>query len=337
MKKDIALRLGITASRLPSSEAAARTGGPCRRLLLSGRPLLHTPNGTAAGPRGQPAHKASFGGSRSFSSFLLLARPSISSTVASFCSHHNRPSPRQHRPLRQYSSFTSGDEPLGAHNLLPPKEEITLADLEKLDIRVATIVDAQQVPGADKLLKLTLDVGGLPPLRSHNETTTAASSPSPSTTGPATEPTQSTASTTAGEPSLGSTAPSSSPHSTATDTTTTPSATSTAQEVPPPAKSAEPSTPPNPSRTEEEEDEEDEDQKSEKDVSRYRTVFAGIKKAYDPKQLLGLKTLYVANLKPRKMQFGVSEGMVLCASDKEGKKIYLTGVDVGAKSGMSVS
>ncbi|KAL6044322.1 Methionine--tRNA ligase [Balamuthia mandrillaris] len=327
MKKDMALRLGITTSRLPA-EAAARIGGPCCRLLSSGRPLLHTPNGTA------PAHKASFDGSPSFSSFLLLARPSISSTVASFCSHHNQPSPRQHRPLRQYSSFTSGDEPLGAHNLLPPKEEITLADLEKLDIRVATIVDAQQVPGADKLLKLTLDVGGLPPLSSHKEPTATASSPSPSATGPATEPTQST---TAGEPSLSSTAPSSSPQTTATDTTTTSSATSTPQEVPPPAKSAEPSTPPNPSRTEEEEDEEDEDQKSEKAVSRYRTVFAGIKKAYDPKQLLGLKTLYVANLKPRKMQFGVSEGMVLCASDKEGKKIYLTGVDVGAKSGMSVS
>ena len=45
-----------------------------------------------------------------------------------------------------------------------------------------------------------------------------------------------------------------------------------------------------------------------------RTVFAGIKSAYDPAKLEGRLTVVVANLAPRKMKFGVSEGMVLAAS-----------------------
>ena len=47
---------------------------------------------------------------------------------------------------------------------------------------------------------------------------------------------------------------------------------------------------------------------------RHRTVFAGIKSAYDPAALIGRLTPMVANLAPRKMKFGVSEGMVLAAS-----------------------
>ena len=47
---------------------------------------------------------------------------------------------------------------------------------------------------------------------------------------------------------------------------------------------------------------------------RHRTVFAGIKSAYDPAALVGRLTPMVANLAPRKMKFGVSEGMVLAAS-----------------------
>jgi methionyl-tRNA synthetase len=47
---------------------------------------------------------------------------------------------------------------------------------------------------------------------------------------------------------------------------------------------------------------------------RYRNVFSGIKSAYQPEQLIGKLTVMVANLAPRKMKFGVSEGMVLCAS-----------------------
>src|SRR6185436_16122580 len=53
-----------------------------------------------------------------------------------------------------------------------------------------------------------------------------------------------------------------------------------------------------------------------------RQVFAGIKSAYDPSMLKGRLTVMVANLAPRKMKFGVSEGMVLAASG-EGPGIYL--------------
>lgn len=50
-----------------------------------------------------------------------------------------------------------------------------------------------------------------------------------------------------------------------------------------------------------------------------RQVFAGIKSAYDPAQLVGRLTVMVANLAPRKMKFGLSEGMILAASDPDGK------------------
>ena len=105
---------------------------------------------------------------------------------------------------------------------------ITIDDFNKLDLRVAKIVKAEQVEGADKLLKLTLDVG---------------------------------------------------------DGT--------------------------------------------------RTVFAGIKSAYAPEKLEGQLAVLVANLAPRKMKFGVSEGMVLCASG-EGPGIYLVSPDAGAAPGMRV-
>jgi methionyl-tRNA synthetase len=106
--------------------------------------------------------------------------------------------------------------------------EITIDDFNKLDLRVAKIVKAEQVEGADKLLKLTLDVGG--------------------------------------------------------------------------------ST---------------------------RTVFAGIKSAYAPEKLEGQLAVLVANLAPRKMKFGISEGMVLCASG-DGAGIYLVSPDAGAAPGMRV-
>jgi methionyl-tRNA synthetase len=106
--------------------------------------------------------------------------------------------------------------------------EITIDDFNKLDLRVAKILQAEQVEGADKLLRLTLDLG---------------------------------------------------------DGT--------------------------------------------------RTVFAGIKSAYAPEKLEGRLTVVVANLAPRKMKFGVSEGMVLAASG-EGPGIFLIGPDSGAKPGMRV-
>lgn len=65
-----------------------------------------------------------------------------------------------------------------------------------------------------------------------------------------------------------------------------------------------------------------------------RQVFAGIKSAYSPEDLIGRLTVMVANLEPRTMRFGVSEGMVLAAGD--GKGIYLLQPDSGAEPGMKV-
>ncbi|MDA8107766.1 MAG: methionine--tRNA ligase [Betaproteobacteria bacterium] len=107
-------------------------------------------------------------------------------------------------------------------------ETISIDEFAKIDLRVARIADAQQVEGADKLVKLTLDIG--------------------------------------------------------TET---------------------------------------------------RTVFAGIKSAYAPESLRGRYTVMVANLAPRKMRFGVSEGMVLAASG-EGPGIFLIAPDAGAQPGMRV-
>ncbi len=110
----------------------------------------------------------------------------------------------------------------------PDSEKISIEDFSKIDLRVARITKAENVDGADKLLKLTLDIGG--------ET---------------------------------------------------------------------------------------------------RQVFAGIKTAYSPEQLEGRLTVMVANLEPRKMKFGVSEGMVLAASgDKPG--IFILSADEGAEPGMKI-
>ncbi len=66
-----------------------------------------------------------------------------------------------------------------------------------------------------------------------------------------------------------------------------------------------------------------------------RTVFAGIKSAYDPEKLVGRLTAMVANLAPRKMKFGLSEGMVLAASGSE-SGLYILSPDEGAKPGMRI-
>jgi len=68
---------------------------------------------------------------------------------------------------------------------------------------------------------------------------------------------------------------------------------------------------------------------------RQRTVFAGIKAAYDPATLVGRLTPMVANLAPRKMKFGLSEGMILAASG-DGPGIFLLAPDDGAQPGMRV-
>ena len=66
-----------------------------------------------------------------------------------------------------------------------------------------------------------------------------------------------------------------------------------------------------------------------------RQVFAGIKSAYNPEDLVGKLTVVVANLAPRKMRFGVSQGMVLAAGPG-GEDIYLLEPHPGAKPGMQV-
>jgi len=69
-----------------------------------------------------------------------------------------------------------------------------------------------------------------------------------------------------------------------------------------------------------------------------RQVFAGIKSAYDPATLVGRMTVMVANLAPRKMKFGLSEGMVLAASDEGGATpgLFILSPDAGATPGMRV-
>jgi len=126
------------------------------------------------------------------------------------------------------SSGTSTQASGGAPEDAARSAQITIEDFAKLDLRVAQIVAAEAIEGADKLLKLTLDLG---------------------------------------------------------DT--------------------------------------------------QRTVFAGIRSAYTPEQLTGRLTLVLANLKPRKMRFGVSEGMVLAAGPG-GRDIFLLSPDAGATPGMKV-
>jgi methionyl-tRNA synthetase len=67
-----------------------------------------------------------------------------------------------------------------------------------------------------------------------------------------------------------------------------------------------------------------------------RNVLSGIRATYEPQSLVGRMVLMVANLEPRKMRFGVSEGMVLCASG-DGPEVYLLSPDLGATAGMKVT
>jgi methionyl-tRNA synthetase len=68
-----------------------------------------------------------------------------------------------------------------------------------------------------------------------------------------------------------------------------------------------------------------------------RNVFSGIRSAYDPAKLIGRQVVMIANLEPRKMRFGVSQGMVLCASGDDGPEVFLLSPDAGAKPGMKVT
>jgi len=115
------------------------------------------------------------------------------------------------------------------HAIAPIAETISIDEFSKIDLRVAKIVNAEHVEGAEKLLKLTLDIG----------------------------------------------------------------------------------------------------------EENHRTVFAGIKSVYDPEKLKGRMTVMVANLAPRKMKFGLSEGMVLAASG-ETPGLFILSPDDGAQPGMRI-
>ena len=67
-----------------------------------------------------------------------------------------------------------------------------------------------------------------------------------------------------------------------------------------------------------------------------RQVFAGIKSSFKPEDLIGKFTVMVANLAPRKMRFGMSEGMVIVASKPDGDQLYLIEPQAGADPGMRV-
>ncbi|MHC4757801.1 MAG: methionine--tRNA ligase subunit beta [Planctomycetota bacterium] len=111
----------------------------------------------------------------------------------------------------------------------PIKPECTIEDFAKIDLRVAKVLQAESVEGADKLLRLKLDIGGIE-----------------------------------------------------------------------------------------------------------KTVFAGIAQAYEPQELKGKMVICLANLKPRKMKFGLSEGMILAAGPG-GKDIYMLTIDEDATAGQTVS
>ena len=66
-----------------------------------------------------------------------------------------------------------------------------------------------------------------------------------------------------------------------------------------------------------------------------KTVFAGMKQAYEPEELINKMVICVNNLKHRKMRFGTSEGMILAAGDDE-IGIFIISPDLGAKPGMQV-
>ncbi|SDX65953.1 methionyl-tRNA synthetase [Collimonas sp. OK242] len=128
----------------------------------------------------------------------------------------------------------AGTEDSRASTIEPLAAEIKIDDFVKVDLRIAKIVNCEQVDGSDKLLRLTLDVG----------------------------------------------------------------------------------------------------------EGRLRNVFSGIKSSYQPEELIGKLTVMVANLAPRKMKFGISEGMVLAASaadDKANPGIYVLNPWPGAEPGMRVS
>ena len=135
---------------------------------------------------------------------------------------------KQVNAMIEESKEAQGSEPAAAAPVEPLKPECTIEDFAKIDLRIAKVVKAEAVEGADKLLRLDLDVGGL-----------------------------------------------------------------------------------------------------------QKSVLAAIAKAYKPDELTGKIVVYFANLKPRQMTFGLSEGMIL-AVGTGGKDIFMLSADAGARPGLKV-
>ena len=135
---------------------------------------------------------------------------------------------KQVNAMIEESKEAQGSEPAAAAPVEPLKPECTIEDFAKIDLRIAKVVKAEAVEGADKLLRLDLDVGGL-----------------------------------------------------------------------------------------------------------RKSVLAAIAKAYKPDELTGKIVVYFANLKPRQMTFGLSEGMIL-AVGTGGKDIFMLSADAGARPGLKV-
>lgn len=159
-----------------------------------------------------------------------LEQPLVNHTINAYKPMMTRVENTQIEKILEETMASAPPEPAAAStpDIEPLKPEIEIDDFNKVDLRVAVIVDAQAVKGADKLVELTLDIG--------IET---------------------------------------------------------------------------------------------------RTVFAGIKAAYKPEDLIGRRTVMVANLKPRKMRFGLSSGMVLAAGPG-GSDLFILTPDDGAGAGMRV-
>ncbi len=162
-----------------------------------------------------------------------LSQPLLDHQIGSFTRLLDRVDPQQANAMLETAKHMQNEPDTTTSGHLtdePIDEQISIEDFSKIDLRIARVSNAEHVDGADKLIKLTLDLG-----------------------------------------------------------------------------------------------------------EEKREVFAGIKKAYDPTQLIGRHVVMVANLAPRKMRFGVSNGMVLAASGKDDKGgVFVLSPDDGAQPGMRV-
>jgi methionyl-tRNA synthetase len=163
-------------------------------------------------------------------------QPLLNHNIGEFKALMQRVDPKQvaslieeNKTMAEEAAVIAADQSKSTNLSLDPlRPNISIDDFAKIDLRIAKIISAESVPEADKLLKLTLDIGG-----------------------------------------------------------------------------------------------------------ENRQVFAGIKAAYDPDTLIGKHTVVVANLEPRKMRFGMSEGMVLAAGPG-GKDLWILEPHAGAEPGMRV-